>query len=193
MTMLLSPITAPVRRPTPTLLACLAGGGLLLARPWLVGGVDDPVPLLVAAFVTIGVVGAWWPVASCDAPAPARTAARVVAVGVAAFAVGRLVAGGTSAAPGLAGYVVLNSLAAVAEEAFFRRLVYDALAAHGTTAAVLGSAGAFAVVHVTVWGLWVLPLDLAAGLLLSWQRSASGRWSVPAVTHVFANLVAVLR
>jgi hypothetical protein len=30
-----------------------------------------------------------------------------------------------------------------------------------------------------------------AGLLLSWQRFASGRWTVPAVTHAVANLLAV--
>ncbi len=58
--------------------------------------------------------------------------------------------------------------------------------------AVVGTAAAFAVVHVTVWGWWVLPLDLAAGLLLSWQRAATGRWSVPAATHVLANSLALL-
>jgi hypothetical protein len=45
---------------------------------------------------------------------------------------------------------------------------------------------------VTVWGAGVLPLDLAAGLLLSWQRAASGRWAVPAATHTVANLLAAL-
>ncbi len=173
-------------------LAGLGGAALLLGRPWLVGGVDDPAPLLVAMFVTIGVLGAWWPVTRSDRVAPARTAIWVTLVGVGAFAIGRLVAGGRPAVPALLGYVVLNSLAAVAEEALFRRLVYDALSASGPAVAIVGSAALFALVHVTVWGLWVLPLDLAAGLVLSWQRWASGRWSVPAATHVFANLVAVL-
>jgi hypothetical protein len=36
---------------------------------------------------------------------------------------------------------------------------------------------------------WV---DLGAGLLLSWQRWASGTWAVPAATHVAANLLVVL-
>lgn len=174
-------------------LAGLAGAALLLARPWLTGGIDDAAPLLVALFVAIGVVGAWWPVTRWDRAGGVRTAAWVTLVGAGAFAVGRLVAGGRPAAPALLGYVVLNSLAAVAEEALFRRLVYDALSAWGAPVAVIGSAALFAVVHVTVWGIWVLPLDLVAGLVLSWQRWASGRWSVPAATHVFANLVAVLR
>jgi len=62
----------------------------------------------------------------------------------------------------------------------------------GTPVAVAGSAAAFALVHVTTYGVRVLPLDLAAGLLLSWQRAASGTWRVPALTHVLANLLAVI-
>jgi hypothetical protein len=38
----------------------------------------------------------------------------------------------------------------------------------------------------------VLPIDLAAGLVLSWQRWASGSWRVPAVTHVLANVLVVI-
>lgn len=135
-------------------LACLAGAAILLARPWLVRGVDHGAPVLVAVFVTIGVVGAWWPVATADAPKRVSTAVWVTAVGAGAFGVGRLLAGGKAAAPAFLGYVVLNSLAAVAEEALFRRLVYDALSRWGATVAIVGSAAAFAVVHVTVWGLW---------------------------------------
>jgi len=39
----------------------------------------------------------------------------------------------------------------------------------------------------------VFPVDLGAGLLLSWQRWAGGSWGVPAATHAAANLLAVLR
>ena len=88
--------------------------------------------------------------------------------------------------------LVLNTLAALSEEAFFRRLVYGALLPGGAAAAVVGSAVAFAAVHVTVYGPWVLALDLAAGLVLGWQRWASGSWRVPALTHVVANLLVVL-
>jgi membrane protease YdiL (CAAX protease family) len=193
---LVTRIPDPLAKGGPALLACAAGAGLLLARPWLAPAGQHSAPLLVAVFVTVGVLGVWWPMAGLgiarEAPAGLRTGAGVALVGMAAFVVGRAVAGGTAAAPTLAGYLVLNTLAAVAEEALFRRLLYGALAAHGAAVAIVGSAAAFAVVHVTVWGVWVLPLDLAAGLLLSWQRWASGRWTVPAVTHAFANLVAVL-
>jgi membrane protease YdiL (CAAX protease family) len=117
----------------------------------------------------------------------------VLAVGIAAFAVGRLLlAGSPPPAPATALVVALNSLAAVAEEAFFRRLVYGALLGGGPVLAVGGSALLFAAVHVTVYGLWVLPLDLAAGLLFGWQRQATGSWVVPAITHAAANLLVVL-
>jgi membrane protease YdiL (CAAX protease family) len=86
----------------------------------------------------------------------------------------------------------LNALAAVAEEAFFRRLVYGALARHGAAFAVVGSAVLFAAVHLTVYGAWVLPVDLAAGLLFGWQRWATDRWTVPALTHVLANILVVI-
>jgi membrane protease YdiL (CAAX protease family) len=91
----------------------------------------------------------------------------------------------------VSGSVALVLLAAVAEEAFFRRFLYQFLARGGPLIAVVGSASCFALVHVGVYGPAVLPLDLAAGLLLSWQRWASGSWAVPAATHVFANLVAL--
>jgi len=85
----------------------------------------------------------------------------------------------------------LGLLAAVAEEALFRRLLYARLARYGAVVAVLGSATLFALVHLPAYGTAALPVDLGAGLLLSWQRFASGRWTVPAVTHAVANLLAV--
>ncbi|HSK36827.1 MAG TPA: CPBP family intramembrane glutamic endopeptidase, partial [Actinomycetota bacterium] len=81
--------------------------------------------------------------------------------------------------------------AAVAEEALFRRVLYDRLLRFGVVAAVAGSAGVFALVHLPAYGLAAMPVDLGAALLLSWQRYASGRWTVPAVTHAVANLLAV--
>jgi hypothetical protein len=47
-------------------------------------------------------------------------------------------------------------------------------------------------VHVTVYGAWVLPIDVAAGLLFGWQRWATNSWSVPAATHVLANVLVVV-
>ena len=118
--------------------------------------------------------------------------AAVVALGVGAFAVGRLVGGGHAAVPATMVLVLTNTLAAVAEEAFFRRLCFGLLAPAGVAWAVVGSALLFAVVHVTTYGWWVLPLDLAAGLVFGWQRATTGSWRAPAITHVLVNLLVVL-
>ncbi len=173
------------------------GCAVLLARPSLLADGGDPTARLVWLFVLLGFVGALWPTPRVATTAPATASAPVAvlafALGAFAFLVGRFATGGFAGAhPWFVRSLVLNALAAVAEEAFFRRLVFDLLLPYGATTALVGSAALFAVVHVTVWGLWVLPLDLAAGLLLSWQRSVSGRWSVPACTHVLANALAIL-
>ena len=55
-----------------------------------------------------------------------------------------------------------------------------------------GTAVLFALVHVATYGLWVLPVDLAAGALLGWQRHVTGSWTVPAYTHVIANVLVLL-
>lgn len=195
-------------RPVPLTLVALAGCGLLLARPLVWDVTDHPVPLLVVGFVVLGIVGWAWPAptpAAAATPSPAPPAPDpgltastwthpvvVFGIGVVAFAFGRLLANAGAPEPFVARVVGLNVLAAVAEEAFFRRFVYDALERHGVVIAVVGSALAFAVVHVTVWGGWVFPLDVAAGLLFGWQRWASRSWAVPAATHVVANLLVLL-
>lgn len=182
----------PAARRTAAPVVVLAGVTALLARPLLPRLVDDQIVSLAGLFALLGLAGLAWPLAAARGHPTTATVAPVaaLALGIAAFATGRLLGAGvhgTTVAP-----LLLDVLAAVAEEAFFRRLVYGLLEPHGTTVAVAGSALCFALVHVTVWGPGVLPLDLAAGLLLSWQRAATGRWSVPAVTHVVANLLAVL-
>jgi membrane protease YdiL (CAAX protease family) len=155
----------------------------------------------VAFFVALGATGLAWHQnrsASLRASKTGRFGTRnetvaVLAVGAGAFLVGRAVIEAPVRPSWLALAVALNALAAVAEEAFFRRYLYGLVAErHGAAVAVAVTAGAFALVHVTVWGWWVLPLDLAAGLVLSWQRAATGRWSVPAATHVLANTLALL-
>jgi membrane protease YdiL (CAAX protease family) len=110
------------------------------------------------------------------------------AVGVGAFAIVRLLY------PPLHGPLVVtgliaNVVAAVAEEAFFRRYVYGWLAVRGEGFAIAASAALFAAIHVPAYGVAVLPLDFAAGLLLGWQRRASGTWTSPAVSHIVANVL----
>ncbi len=119
--------------------------------------------------------------------------ALVVCIGVAAFAAASLLIGSQVPLAHAPEMLVLNSLAAVSEEAFFRRLVYGGLIRHGAIVAVAGSALLFALVHVPLYGPGVFWVDLGAGLILSWQRMASGSWGTSAATHVWANLLVVLR
>jgi hypothetical protein len=96
--------------------------------------------------------------------------------------------------PARGGWVVVAtaSVAAVAEELFFRRLVYGWLVRWGAVVAVAGAAVGFAAVHVPAYGPGILPVDLAAGLVFGWQRWSSGTWTAPAATHVLANLLALV-
>ena len=81
---------------------------------------------------------------------------------------------------------------AIAEELFFRRFLFGALARWGAPVAVVGAAVAFAAVHVPVYGFAVVPIDLAAGLVLGWQRWVTGSWTAPAATHVVANVLSMM-
>jgi membrane protease YdiL (CAAX protease family) len=172
--------------------AIAAGGcALLLARPQLLRASADPTVALVVLFAALLVAGVAWPAPDAR-PASRAAVPLALAIGIGAFAIGRLVGGGTAPGPATIQLVALNTLAAVSEEAFFRRFVYGMLVPSGAAVAVAGSALLFALVHLTVYGAWVLPIDLAAGALLGWQRWATGSWRVPAVTHTIANLLVVL-
>jgi membrane protease YdiL (CAAX protease family) len=187
-----------------------AGLAFLLARPAL-ATTAFATPLLAAGYLAMATAALAVP---GTGRAPAAPAAGPVAWGAAlapagperpplgwgvplAIGLGAVAAAGAVAGPAPdprvgAAAAGLGVLAAVAEEALFRRLLYlRLLARYGTVVAVLGSAILFALVHLPAYGTAALPVDLGAGLLLSWQRSASGRWTVPAVTHAVANLLAV--
>jgi Type II CAAX prenyl endopeptidase Rce1-like len=182
-----------VARPRAAAAVVVGGCVLLEGRGLLVALLPDPTLVLVALFAGLAAVSLMWPIA--DDPGPPRTWTRsavVAALGVAAFGLGRLIGGGHAPVAATATMVAANSLAAVAEEAFFRRLCFALLLPAGATWAVVGSAVLFAAVHLSTYGAWVLPLDLAAGLVFGWQRLASGTWRVSAVTHVIVNLLVVL-
>jgi membrane protease YdiL (CAAX protease family) len=85
-------------------------------------------------------------------------------------------------------------VAAAAEEALFRGVLHGALErlGAGTAVAIGVPAALFALVHVPGYGPGSLPVNLAAGLLLGWQRHASRSWTIPAATHGAANLIRFL-
>jgi membrane protease YdiL (CAAX protease family) len=115
----------------------------------------------------------------------------VVALGVLTFLVARIAARPLPA-PVVPLTVAATITAAVAEELFFRRLVYAWLVPAGEALAVTGSAVLFAVVHVPAYGVRALPIDVAAGVLFGWQRWATGGWIAPALTHAAANVLQLL-
>jgi membrane protease YdiL (CAAX protease family) len=163
----------------------------LLARP-VVGGLPFGVVVLAGGYLALLVGGLAVPGArrgQADTAPLGWPLPLVIGVGA---VVGATIVGGPVAdrRVGVAAGV-LAVLAAVAEEVLFRRVLYDRLLAFGVVVAVVGSAVGFALVHLPAYGLAAMPVDLGAAMLLSWQRYASGRWTVPAVTHVVANLLAV--
>ena len=171
-------------------LPVLAGAGLLLLRLWILETSDATrIGLLLAVFAAILGASLLVPVA--------RDVARlnpvaVLAVGLIGVGLAAAVAGRPAAAPLGAAALPLSLFAAVAEEALFRRAAYGWLDRYGAALAIAGSALLFAAIHVPLYGAAAFPVDLGAGLLLSWQRWTSGTWTVPAATHAAANLLAVI-
>ncbi|MBA3654446.1 MAG: CPBP family intramembrane metalloprotease [Actinobacteria bacterium] len=173
----------------------LTGCALLVARPALLQ-LGPPLLMITALFAALLVASLELRPRMARAKLRRTTGLRVVVlvtlVGVAVFGFGRAIGGGAAPVTVSARLLALNSLAAVAEEAFFRRLVYAALVPAGAAAAIGGTAVLFALVHLTTYGAWVLPIDLTAGLVFGWQRWSTNSWSVPAITHVAANVLVVL-
>jgi membrane protease YdiL (CAAX protease family) len=196
-------VTAPTRAPAgtaaphaaglgPLVVVASVGTGLLAAKAWIAaaaGGIWS----LVALFVLLGCVGAAVVVPTVATERPNRLPLGVAtAIGLAVFAVGRFAVGGAAPMHASLLALALTILAAVSEELWFRRLCYGLLAPAGECYAIVATAVLFALIHLPVYGAWVLPVDLAAGLLLGWLRAASGSWVPPAVSHAFANVLMLL-
>ncbi len=116
-----------------------------------------------------------------------------LALGLAVFIVARWLRPPVPLGPTTIFSLGASTLAALAEEIFFRRLVYGWLVGWGSWAAVAGSAVAFAAVHIPTYSLAAFPIDLAAGVVFGWQRWVTGGWAVPALTHIGANLLQFIR
>jgi membrane protease YdiL (CAAX protease family) len=186
-----APAPAPAASALVGWVVVTGGIAFLLARPAL-GATAVALPLLAAGYLTLWAAALAVAATGGDRGTGAPLGWRVpLGLGLAGV-VGAVVVGGP-VADRRVGVVAggLALVAAVAEEALFRRVLYDRLLRFGVVGAVLGSAVVFALVHLPAYGVAAMPVDLGAALLLSWQRYASGRWTVPAVTHAVANLLAV--
>ena len=171
-------------------LAVLAGCTLLLIRTSF-PGLPATATMFAALYLLLGAASLAVPVGGDGARSLSPSS--VGAAGMTAIVLAAWLVGPGFPVPHGLEVLLLNSLAAVSEELFFRRLVYGGLVRFGPAIAIGGSALLFATLHVPIYGPAVFWVDLGAGLLLSWQRWASGGWGAPAATHVVANLVAVLR
>jgi membrane protease YdiL (CAAX protease family) len=169
----------------------VAVGSILLAlRPLSEVTADTRVVLFGATYLTVGIASMAVPVARDRPHLPPVMA---LGLGLAAILLAARVVGHSVPSPWSAAALPLSLLAAVAEEALFRRVAYARLERLGAVMAIACSALLFGLVHVPAYGIAALPVDVGAGLLLGWQRWASGTWTVPAATHAFANAVVVLR
>lgn len=174
-----------VRRAEPEVWVIVAAGVVALAaRP--VG------KWAIAVTVAVGLAGLIFP-----APFEKTVIGRstlVLLLGVLPFAVARLAVAGHAWMPwgAMPWAVVASLIAGIAEEAFFRRAAYGWLLRYGAVAAIVVSAGLFALVHIPAYGLAPVAINFAAGVTFGWQRWASGTWAVPAATHSLANLLQLL-
>jgi membrane protease YdiL (CAAX protease family) len=165
-----------------------AGTAALLLRTRLLALPD--LPRAGALALVLGAIL----VACLLVPVPRATSRRLapaagLAIGLAAVGVATWVSGPLVHLPFSTWALPLSVLAAVAEEALFRRVAYAWLERWGAPVAVMGSAALFALMHAPLYGAAVFPVDLGAGLLFAWQRWATGTWTVPAATHSAANLL----
>lgn len=175
----------PFLSSTAILFGCLA----LAARP---SGTMAGFALTLA----VGLIGALGPTpASRESEPGIPRWFAVTAMGIGTFALARIIER-PLVPPARPVTIVGVIAAAAAEELFFRRLAYGWLARWpargGAALAVTGAAALFALVHAPAYGIGVLPLDFAAGLLFGWQRWATGGWTAPAATHAAANVFQLL-
>ncbi len=173
---------------------CLTGIVAAAALRAAVGASDT------AASMPAGVAfaGALLAVATASGWRPSRP--RIAALALGAAGGGALIgawllsrgAPGIQIAPvnaGLALWTPVVALVAVAEEIALRGALFGAVRSwRGDGVALLATTLVFALIHVPLYGIGSLPLDLAVGLLLGGLRIVSGGVLAPAVAHVIADL-----
>jgi membrane protease YdiL (CAAX protease family) len=144
-------------------------GGYRPARPRLAGRVTR-----IAESTALGILGA---------------AALVGLALLGSAGVGPALGPGAWFTGGFAPWAAVTLLVATAEELGLRGALFDASTdAWGGTTAVIVTSIAFALIHVPLYGLQVVPLDLGVGLLLGGLRLISGGVAAPAAAHALADL-----
>jgi membrane protease YdiL (CAAX protease family) len=171
-----------------------AGIGAAVALRVVLGGSEGagsmPAGLAFALVLLALAVGAGW--------RPGRPSLPAAALGGGGGVV--LVAAWLSAPPGtavdlaplnaaIALWTPIVAIIAVAEEVALRGVLFDAVRERGGDGlALLATSALFALMHLPLYGIGALPLDLAVGLMLGGLRIVSGGVLAPAVAHVIADL-----
>ena len=184
-------------RPSPGTGRALLLGAAVLAATGLraLAGAPSPASSAPAAILFSAVLLAAVAVAGAGA---GRLHWSGVALGVAGAAL--LVAASLTGLPGLVAvprtatatlvwWAPLVTLVAVAEELVLRGALFEAIAGRRGEAAAVGvTAVLFAVIHLPLYGVAALPVDLCAGVFLGALRVLSGGVAAPAVAHALADL-----
>jgi membrane protease YdiL (CAAX protease family) len=81
------------------------------------------------------------------------------------------------------------AIIAVAEEVALRGVLFDTVRGWGGDGlALVATTALFGLMHVPLYGIGALPLDLAVGLLLGGLRIVTGGVLAPAIAHLTADL-----
>ncbi|HET6810764.1 MAG TPA: CPBP family intramembrane glutamic endopeptidase [Acidimicrobiales bacterium] len=174
-----APAAAPARRTSPPPAALLVAAlGLAVA----LRAVSTP------AFVAV-LAGAAW-LSGWRPRRPAPSAAAWGLVGAVLLVAGPLTRLGPHP-PGrssLFPWALGVALVVGAEEAFLRGALWRVCVQRaGGAVALVATSGAFALVHLPLYGWKALPLDFTVGLVLGGLRLVSGSVAAPALAHLLAD------
>jgi membrane protease YdiL (CAAX protease family) len=173
---------------------CLIGIAATAALRAAVGAPDTAASMpagavFAVALLAVAIAAGWRPARPTVAGAVLGIAGGGVLVGAWLFS---HAGPGIHVAPvnaGLALWTPVVALIAVAEEIAMRGALFDTVRTWcGDGGALIATTLVFAALHVPLYGIGSLPLDLAAGLLLGGLRVVSRGVLAPAVAHVIADL-----
>lgn len=182
------------RAAAPKVSMLLAGLAAALAlRVWLGGGAPAASPPAAIAFSVVLLAAAAWAGARFN---------RIPWAGVAVGGCGALAlvalsfvglpsvhVGSRASGSALLWWVPLVTVVAAAEELVLRGVLFDAVRSHsGDVVAVAVTAVLFAAIHLPLYGVPALAIDLSAGVFLGCLRVASGGVTAPLVAHVLADV-----
>jgi membrane protease YdiL (CAAX protease family) len=168
----------------------LVGVAVLVLRPFVDAAPSTRTALFAASYLTIGLASIAVPL---ERDRVRMAPGLALLLGLGGVVAAASVSGSPVPLPWSSAALPLSVLAAVAEEALFRRLAYGRLERFGAAVAIVGSALLFGLVHVPAYGLAALPRRRGGRVALRVAAVGLGTWTVPAATHAFANALVVLR